>query len=108
MALDVSKQVANHIATSRTVISSVEHHGPIVIGPLEQELKKYFPEGTNLSGIFQGLAAYLRDVTQNMQNADIALAQERADDPHYREKRDKSVQNLTKLISRIKDVCQMH
>jgi len=104
MALDVSKQVANHVATSRTVVSSVEHHGSVVIGPLEQELKNYFPEGTNLSGIFQGLATYLRDVTQNMQSADITLAQERADDPQYRENRDTSVQNLTKLISRIKSV----
>jgi len=104
VALDVSKQVANHIATARTVLSSVEHHGPIVIGPLEQELKKYVPVATNFSELFQGLSTYLNEVTQNMQNADIALAQERADDPQYREKRDNAVQELTRYISRAKSV----
>jgi hypothetical protein len=104
VALDVSKQVANHIATARTVLSSVEHHGPIVIGPLEQELKKYVPVATNFSELFQGLSTYLNEVTQNMQNADIALAQERADDPQYREKRDNAVQELTKTISRVKEI----
>jgi len=104
VALDVSKQVANHIATARTVVSSVEHHGSIVIGPLEQELKKYVPVTTNFSELFQGLSTYLKEVTQNMQNADIALAQERADDPQYRETRDKAIQDLTRLISRSKSV----
>lgn len=104
MALDVSKQVANHIATARTVVSSVEHHAPIVIGPLEQELKNFTSVTTYFSELLQGLSTYLKEVTQNMQNADIALAQERADDPQFRETRDKAVQNLTKLISRIKSV----
>ncbi len=104
MALDVSKQVANHIATARTVVSSVEHHSSIIIDPLEQELKKFSSVVTNFSELFLGLTAYLNGITQVMQNADIALAQERADDPQYREKRDAAIQGLTKLISRVKSV----
>jgi hypothetical protein len=104
MANDVSKLVATCLATTREVVSSIELHGPIVAGPLKTELQKFSPVEINVDSIFSSLSSYFNGVARNLQDADIALAQEVADDPKCRENRDNGSSQLNKTIGRIKSI----
>jgi hypothetical protein len=105
MALDVSKQVAAILATTRDVVSSVENHGPLIVNPLKAELGKYTQaDEFDPALLFSTLTAYFNAKASALRDADIALAQERADDPEFREKRDSSIASANKIITRVKSV----
>lgn len=86
---EVSKRVANCEAAARTVTSSAELHGPEVAAQLAQLL---FPDGApeplTMAGLIQALGQSLERSTKALHEADIALANEIADDEKYRDDRD--------------------
>lgn len=105
MAFDVSKQVAGLLATTREVVSSAENHGPIIVDPLKTELGNYTStENLDLSHLLTTLTAYFNAKASALRDADIALAQERADDPQFREKRDSAIASANKVITKVKSV----
>lgn len=105
MAIDVSKQVANYLAQTREVVSSVEIHGPQLVDPLLKELAKFASvAGFDPAIIFKICVDYLNGLANAMRDADIALAQERNDDPEIRDKRDNSIASMLKTITKAKSV----
>jgi hypothetical protein len=104
MANDVSKQVANCIAMTREVVSSVEHHGSIIIGPLKEVLQKHTSVEIDVAGLLSAVTGCLNSAVTELQDADIALATERTDDPGFRDKRDNALALMTKSITRVKSV----
>jgi hypothetical protein len=105
MAIDVSKQVAGLLAVTREVVSSTENHGPLIVDPLKTELGNYTStEGFDPSVFITILKAYLNSKASALRDADIALAQERADDPQFRDKRDSAIASANKVVTKVKSV----
>jgi hypothetical protein len=96
---EVSKQVANREAITRTVVNSATHHGPIIVDPLERFL---FPEGVpevvTLGVLIEAMGKALVRTTEVMHNADLTLAAEIADDAAPRTARDTSIQAIREML----------
>lgn len=105
MALDVSKQVANSLAQTREVVSSIENHGPLIIEPLLTKLSKYAStDKFSPADFFKMLIDYLNGTANALREADIALALERSDDPKFRDIRDSLISSLIQTISKARAV----
>lgn len=92
---DVSKMVSDRIAISRTVLSSLQVHGPEVSQDLEKIL---FPSGApahlTVSELLGALAGALHHATSALRDADLAHAAELSDDEAPRAARDQGVLDL--------------
>lgn len=105
MALDVSKQVAAELALTREVLSSIKSHWPLIIEPLKDELSKYSSlEGFDPEIFLKIITGYFNGTADTLRAADIALANERDDDPEFRGKRDDAIDATNQILSKIKAV----
>lgn len=99
MSSTVTKMVASRIAISRTVLSSIEVHGPEVAEKLTTIL---FPEGApanlTVEGFLQALHGALARSVDEMRTADIAHARELADDDAPRAARDQAVADTREQV----------
>lgn len=88
----VTKAVASRVAISKTVLSSVEVHGPEVSEALSKLL---FPDGEpkklTTEVFLQALGSALARATSEVSQADIAHARELSDDAGPRAARDEAV-----------------
>jgi hypothetical protein len=95
----VSKMVASRIAISRTVLSSLQVHGPEVAQELTEVL---FPEGApahlTVEIVVQAMHDALARSVDTMSKADIAHAQELADDEAPRAERDQAIADTREQI----------
>lgn len=105
MALEVSKQVADNLAMSREVVSSIDSHGALIVDDLINVLTKVSPDtGINATVFISVLSKLLHVSAETMRDADLALTQERSDDSGYREKRDLAISTLAQTITSVKSV----
>lgn len=92
---DVSKAVTDRTAISRTVLSSLEVHGEEVRADLEAIL---FPGGTpkhlTVAALLAALGDALSRAVDELSEADLANAQELADDAEPRAARDEATADL--------------
>lgn len=100
---DVSKMVSDRIAITRTVLSSLQVHGPEVSQELEKIL---FPNGApahlSVSELLGALADALHQSTEALREADLAHAAELSDDEAPRAARDQGVIDLRARLMSIR------
>src|SRR4051812_37717414 len=92
---DVTKMVSDRTAISRTVLSSLEVHGAEVAAGLE---KRLFPDGVpkhlTVAAVIEAFGGALGRAVTEMTEADIANAQEIADDDAPRLARDAAIASV--------------
>lgn len=100
---DVSKMVADRMAVSRTVLSSLEVHGPEVSAELTKVL---FPKGPpkqlTIEAFLKALHDALARAVTELSEADMAHAQELADDAEPRATRDAGVAQLREKVMKLR------
>jgi hypothetical protein len=96
---EVSKMVADRVAISRTVLSSIEVHGADVAADLEKML---FPNGApkklTVELFLKALHGALAASVEDLRAADLAHTQELSDDDAPREARDAAISELREKI----------
>lgn len=96
-----SIRVTNRLSTSRSVISAIETHGPVVAAAIAAVAPKL--GGAQCLALFAALAATLKDATDELQAAELTYGAEQADDDAPRTRRDAATDHGASIAGKGRD-----